>query len=79
MKPQGAFYVFPSVKDLGLDSAELARRLIREAKVAVTPGFCFGAEGFIRISCGASMEDLEEGLSRMERWIRNRKETMSHD
>ena len=79
VKPQGAFYVFPSVKELGLDSAELARRLIREAKVAVTPGFCLGAEGFIRISCGASMEDLEEGLSRMERWIRNRKETMSHD
>ena len=49
-KPQGAFYVFPSVKDFGLTSEEFCKQLLYEAKVATVPGNAFGAcgEGYIR-------------------------------
>lgn len=69
-KPEGAFYVFPSVKHLGIADGELCKRLIREAGVALTPGSCFGAEGFVRISYCCSEETLTEGLDRLERFIK---------
>ena len=51
-EPEGAFYVFPSVKSTGLTSMEFCERLIRSHRVAVVPGDAFGAcgEGFVRIS-----------------------------
>ena len=67
--PQGAFYVFPSVKELSMDSMTFCRRLITEAGVAVTPGSAFGAEGFIRISYCCSIEDLKTGLDRLEGFL----------
>lgn len=67
--PEGAFYVFPEISSLGAGSGELARRLIREAGVAVTPGFAFGSDEHIRISYCCSMEDLKEGLDRIESFI----------
>ena len=70
-KPEGAFYVFPSVKHLGIADGELCKRLIREAGVALTPGSCFGAEGFVRISYCCSEETLAEGLNRLDRFIKN--------
>lgn len=68
--PEGAFYVFPSIREFGMDSGEFARRLISEAGVAVTPGFAFGSDTNIRISYCCSRESLKEGLDRMERFIR---------
>ncbi len=70
-KPQGAFYVFPSIKKTGLSSLEFSRRLLKEEKVAVVPGTAFGecAEGFIRISYASSMENLKEALRRIERFL----------
>ena len=70
-RPEGAFYVFPSIKPFGITGDEFCTRLIREAGVAAVPGNCFGAEGFIRISCCCSDEDLKEGLDRLERFIRS--------
>lgn len=67
--PEGAFYVFPEISSLGAGSGELARRLIRKAGVAVTPGFAFGSDEHIRISYCCSMEDLKEGLDRIESFI----------
>ncbi len=67
--PEGAFYVFPEISSLGAGSGELARRLIRKARVAVTPGFAFGSDEHIRISYCCSMEDLKEGLDRIESFI----------
>lgn len=68
-RPDGAFYVFPSIKKYGLDSAAFCRRMITGAGLAATPGFCFGAEGFIRLSYCCSDEVLHEGLDRLERFI----------
>lgn len=68
-KPEGAFYIFPSISKYGLTSAEFCTRMIREAGVAVTPGFCFGGEGHIRISYCCADALLTEGLDRMERFL----------
>ena len=70
-EPEGAFYVFPDIRPYGLSGDEFCTRMIREAGVAAVPGSCFGVEGFIRLSCCCSDEDLKEGLDRMERFIRN--------
>lgn len=68
--PQGAFYVFPCVKRFTENDGELCRRLIREAGVALTPGSCFGAAGYVRLSYCCSDDQLKEGLDRLENFIR---------
>ena len=68
-KPEGAFYVFPSIEKFGLDSNTFCTRMVREGKLACTPGVCFGAEGFMRISYCYSDEQLREGMDRLEQFI----------
>ncbi len=70
-EPHGAFYAFPSVAITGMDGAEFSRRLLEEEKVAVVPGSAFGigGENFVRCSYAASMEDIEEALDRMDRFV----------
>ena len=68
-KPEGAFYVFPSIEKYGMTSAEFCTRMIKEAKVATVPGSCFGGEGHLRISCCCSDAALEKGLDRMEAFL----------
>jgi len=70
-KPRGAFYVFPSIAASGLSSAEFAERLLFEEKVAVVPGNAFGAggEGHVRICYATAMDQLEEALARMARFV----------
>ena len=69
-KPEGAFYVFPDISEFGMRSEEYCTRMIREAKVASVPGSCFGAEGYIRISCCCAEETLKTGLDRMEEFVK---------
>jgi len=73
-RPQGAFYVFPSIKSSGLSSMEFSRKLLEEQKVAVVPGTAFGpgAEGYIRISYASSMDNLKEALNRIDRFLNRR-------
>ena len=70
--PQGAFYVFPSIKKLGMTSDEFALKLLEEEKVAVVPGTAFGdcGEGYLRISYAYSLNDLKRALERMERFVK---------
>lgn len=69
--PEGAFYVFPSIKKTGLTSEEFCERLLNEEKVAVVPGNAFGkcGEGYIRISYAYSIEEIKEALSRIEKFL----------
>ncbi len=69
--PKGAFYIFPSIKKYNMTSEEFCERLLKEAKVAIVPGSAFGemGEGYIRISYAYSMEELNEALNRMEKWL----------
>jgi aspartate aminotransferase len=70
-KPDGAFYVFPNVSGLLSpaqipDSDALAEHLLAEARVAVVPGTGFGAPSYIRLSYATSLEQIEEGMNRLE-------------
>ncbi len=69
-KPQGAFYIFARYH-LDMNSFEVAEHLIRDYGVAVTPGGAFGlhGEGYIRISYANSMENIMEGLDRIEKGL----------
>ena len=67
--PEGAFYVFVDIRKFGMDSATFCTRMIREGRVAAVPGFCFGAEGYIRLSYCYSDDELKKGLDRMETFI----------
>ncbi|MCG2714268.1 MAG: aminotransferase class I/II-fold pyridoxal phosphate-dependent enzyme [Candidatus Omnitrophica bacterium] len=75
LRPQGAFYLFPSIKSSGLSSMDFSRKLLEEEKVAVVPGTAFGAngEGYIRISYASSLDNLKEALIRIKRFLEKRK------
>jgi len=69
--PDGAFYIFPEVKDLFgrgpiRDSKSFAEFLLEHARVAVVPGTAFGSDDHIRISYATSMERIREGVRRIE-------------
>ena len=68
-RPEGAFYLFPSIAHLGLSSRDFCTRLIREGGLALTPGECFSAEGFVRISYCYGDQVLREGMDRLERFL----------
>ncbi|HAN71704.1 MAG TPA: aspartate aminotransferase [Actinobacteria bacterium] len=72
--PEGAFYVYPSVKELlgrslrGTaieSSSQLAALILDEAEVAVVPGEAFGTPGYLRLSYATSDADITEGVGRM--------------
>ena len=73
--PEGAFYVYPSVRGvLGREirgqvpqtSADLAGIILDEAEVAVVPGEAFGTDGYLRLSYALGDEDLVEGVRRIQ-------------
>lgn len=65
--PQGAFYVFPNVKSLGMPAGQLARRLLDEAGVAVLAGTDFGqyGEGYLRLCYATSPGNIDRALERI--------------
>ncbi|HLQ66273.1 MAG TPA: pyridoxal phosphate-dependent aminotransferase [Candidatus Limnocylindrales bacterium] len=65
-KPAGAFYVFPNVKGLGMNSSEAEHALLEEGGVAALSGAAFGSfgEGYLRFSYANSIENIREGLRR---------------
>jgi aspartate aminotransferase len=77
--PGGAFYAFPNVaahlangnsgQALAKDTGELARMLLDQARVAVVPGDAFGAPGYLRLSYATSIERIDEGLRRLDRFF----------
>jgi aminotransferase len=70
--PAGAFYAFPQIEKFGLSAREFALRLLDAENVAVVPGTAFGAcgEGFVRCSYATSMEQLQEALKRISRFVK---------
>ncbi|AJC72522.1 aminotransferase [Thermococcus guaymasensis DSM 11113] len=75
VKPKGAFYIFPRIKDTGLTDKEFSELMLKEARVAVVPGSAFGkaGEGYIRISYATAYEKLEEAMDRMEKVLKEKK------
>lgn len=72
--PTGAFYVFVNAKHISANSYDLAFDILKNAHVGVTPGIDFGqnGEGFLRFSYANSIENIEEGMNRLEKYIKNR-------
>ena len=70
-QPEGAFYVFPSVKETGLSSQEFCQRLLYEKKVATVPGDAFGqlGQGHIRCSCASSTANIVEAVARIGEFV----------
>lgn len=69
VKPEGAFYLFPDISSLGLDSETFCLRAMREAKVALVPGVYFGADTNVRISYAVSEGELRVGLERLKAFV----------
>jgi aspartate/methionine/tyrosine aminotransferase len=66
-KPQGAFYVFPNIKSLGVSSDKLANFFLDQAGVALLPGSSFGSggEGYLRLSYANSVKNIRKALEQM--------------
>ncbi len=73
-EPRGAFYAFPDVRPTGLSSEEFVEALLKEEKVVTVPGDVFGPSGagYVRLCYANSMENIEEALERIERFVRRR-------
>lgn len=73
-KPDGSFYIFPSIKHFNASSFDFAYSLAKDRGVAVVPGSAFSAlgEGYIRISYACSFEQLQEAMDRFEHYIKSR-------
>lgn len=69
-KPEGAFYLFPKY-DANIHSVDLAKKMLTDAHVAITPGAAFGphGEGFFRISYATSEDQIREGFSRIKKFM----------
>jgi aspartate aminotransferase len=77
--PGGAFYAFPNISAhlssgggrpaLAKSCTEISKMLLEKAHVAVVPGEAFGAPGYLRLSYATSIERIEEGLRRLERFF----------
>jgi len=67
MTPQGAFYLFCDVAELG-SSEDVAKRILDDVNVAIIPGEGFGAPGFVRLSFSTSGERIQEGTKRISQW-----------
>ncbi len=68
--PEGAFYAFPDISAVatraGIDTSELASRLLRQAHVVGVPGEAFGMPGHIRFSYATSAKEIDRGLERVK-------------
>ena len=69
--PEGAFFVWADIKELGIPSKEFVERLLEEEKVALVHGSSFGenSEGYFRMTCSKTDEDNKEGLMRIRRFV----------
>ncbi len=72
--PEGAFYVFPDISALFNNKVknafDFAGELLEKAKVAVVPGGAFGDDNYIRISYATTIEKIEEGMNRLEKFCK---------
>ncbi len=73
VEPTGAFYVFANARHVSDDSYKLAFDILEKTHVGVTPGIDFGknGEGYLRFSYANSMENITEGMDRLEKYLDN--------
>ena len=71
VEPTGAFYIFVNARHIASDSYRLAFDILEKAHVGVAPGIDFGknGEGFLRFCYANSMENIVEGMNRLEKYL----------
>lgn len=69
-KPEGAFYIFPSIKKFNIDSTTFCSKFAKEYKVAIIPGHCFEADDYIRLSFCVDFETIKIACDRLEEFIK---------
>jgi aspartate aminotransferase len=67
--PQGAFYIFCDISKTKLDSLTFAGRFLDEMLVALIPGIAFGEDHCVRVSFATSLEQIEKGMDRLEKFL----------
>jgi len=74
-RPEGTFYIFPDISELGVTSADFVEGLLREEKLRVVPGTQYGSvgEGHVRLALVRPLEILMEAMDRFERYVRKHK------
>ncbi len=73
LKPDGAFYLFVNIKEISNNSLSFAKELLEQKGVAVVPGVGFGSEGYFRFSFASSIENIKEGIKRIEEFVKEKK------
>jgi len=70
-EPKGAYYILADARKFGENSLELSQRILEDIGVAVTPGIDFGegAEGYLRFSYASSLENIKEGMDRLQEYL----------
>ncbi len=68
-RPAGAFYAFPDIRGTGMDDETFVDRFMMEKGVALVPGNCFGAPGFVRLSYCTGQETLKKGLDGLRSFV----------
>lgn len=76
VEPTGAFYIFANAKRFTDDTYRFCLEVLADARVAITPGIDFGSggEGYVRFSYANSLENLIEGMNRLEKYLKERGE-----
>lgn len=76
VEPTGAFYIFANAKRFTDDTYRFCLEVLARARVAITPGIDFGSggEGYVRFSYANSLENLIEGMNRLEKYLKERGE-----
>jgi aspartate aminotransferase len=67
--PNGAFYVFIDISQIGLKSRDFCQKLLETQKVAAIPGIAFGADDCIRLSYATDLKTIEKGFDRIDKFI----------
>lgn len=68
-KPEGAFYIFPSIKKFKMSSLDFCKRFAEDYKVAIIPGDCFEADDYIRISYCVDFDTIKIACDRLEEFV----------
>jgi aspartate aminotransferase len=71
LKPDGAFYLFPNISQLGLSSMEFAEMLLEQQQVAIIPGIAFGVDTNVRLSYATDIETIKKGCDRISKFVQS--------
>ncbi len=73
VKPDGAFYLFVSCKDIESDSVKFCKDMLENALVATVPGVGFGMDGYFRLSFACDMDSIKKGIDRIAKFVESYK------